>query len=296
MKTNDKTIVVAGATGRQGGAVARHLLRNGWTVRALVRNPDSGAAEIVGKLGAEIIKADLNDRASLEMALMGVYGVFSMQTFRGHGPEAETDQGINLADAAKKAKVRHFVYSSVGSANHKTGIPHFESKWRIEQHIRRIGLGATIFRPVYFMENLMMPNSRRMILNGTLEMGIAPTKRLQMIAVDDIGEFVSRAFDSPGDYLGQEIDLAGDELTGQEMADRFGEVLGTHVSYVQTPIEQIRALSKDWAIMAEWFNNAGNGADVAFLRKIHPGLKALKTWISKSGWRELVAGAVRGFA
>lgn len=291
MNRNRKTILVAGATGKQGGAVARHLLSNGWAVRALTRNPESNSAKVLGKLGAEIIKGDLNDLSSLDRAVMGVYGVFSVQTFMGHGPEGETQQGINLADASKSAKVSHFVYSSVGSANRSTGIPHFESKWKVEQYLRNTGLETTIFRPVYFMENLMMPDSRQSILNGTLAMGIAPGKRLQMIAVDDIGEFVSRAFDSPEDYLGKEIDLAGDELNGPEMANEFGEVLGSHVAYVQTPIEQIRAFSEEWAIMTEWFNTTGYSADIAFLRKIHPGLKTLKDWIKKTGWLELAAEA-----
>lgn len=291
MNRSEKTILVAGATGKQGGAVARHLLKNGWTVRALTRNPDSNAAETLGKLGAEIIKGDMNDLSSLERAVTGAYGVYSVQTFMGYGPEGETRQGTNLADAAKKAKVAHFVYSSVGSANRNTGIPHFESKWTIEQHIRSIGLESTIFRPVYFMENFMMPDSRRSILKGTLAMGISPEKRLQMVAVDDIGEFASRAFDSPEDYLGKEIDLAGDELSGPEIANRFGEMLGSPVSYVQTPIEQIRTFSQEWALMTEWFNNAGYDADIAFLRKIHPGLKTLKAWIRKTGLLELAAEA-----
>ncbi|HUI93569.1 MAG TPA: NmrA/HSCARG family protein [Chitinivibrionales bacterium] len=290
MDHKGKTILVAGATGKQGGAVARRLLSKGWQVRALVRNPDADAAQSLGKAGAEIIKGDLNDVSSLERAVAGVYGAFSVQTFR-EGVERETEQGKNLASAASRAEVVHFVYSSVGSANRNTGIPHFESKWKVEQHIVSLGLTATIFRPVSFMENFIMPQSRESILAGTLAMGLDPGKPLQMIAVSDIAEFVSLAFESPSDYAGKAVDLAGDELTGPEIARRFGEALGIGVAYVQMPLERLRGVSEDLAIMTEWFNKTGYRADIPSLRKIHPGLKTLAAWITATGWNKPVAAA-----
>jgi|WetSurMetagenome_2_1015567.scaffolds.fasta_scaffold00396_6 uncharacterized protein YbjT (DUF2867 family) len=292
MKRKNELILVSGATGRQGGAVARHLLEDGWSVRALSRNPDSDAAKDLGRLGAEIMRGDLNDPASLERAVTGAYGVFSVQTFREGGPEGETRQGKNLADAAKKASVRYFVYSSVGSADRNTGIPHFESKWKVEQHVKSIGLNATILRPVYFMENFLMPDSREGILKGTLALGVAPEKRLQMIAVDDIGEFAARAFNSPDEFVGKALDIAGDELNGREMAEQFGEQLGISVAYVQTPIERIRAFSKEFAVMTEWFNSTGYAADIPTLRTMYPGLKTLGAWLKKTGWSKMASEAV----
>jgi uncharacterized protein YbjT (DUF2867 family) len=283
MNKKDKIILVTGATGKQGGAVTRSLLKKGWRVRALTRNPGSEQAEMLPQLGAYLVKGDLNDPSTLERAVDGVYGVFSVQTPMEGGIEGEMTQGKNLANAAKKANVGHFVYSSVGSADRNTGIPHFESKARVEEYIKSIGLKATIFRPVYFMENFFMPDSRKGILSGTLALAMDPGKQLQLIAVADIGEFVSRAFDSPDEYIGKQIDLAGDELTGPEIADRFNKELSIPVTYVQTPLEQIRKTSEDFAVMYEWFNKTGYSADILFLRKIYPGLKTLKTWIKEVG-------------
>ena len=158
MSNSDKLIVVTGATGQQGGATARHLLAQGWRVRAFVRDPIKPAAQELAAKGAELVQGDLDDRASLDRALSGAYGAFSVQTFMGpEGPIGEARQGMVLADAAKAAGIQHLVYTSVGGAERKSGLPHFESKWQIEEHIRSLGLPATILRPVFFMENLRSP-------------------------------------------------------------------------------------------------------------------------------------------
>src|SRR5436305_2172481 len=156
MAHSEKTILVFGATGQQGGAVASHLLKDGWKVRALVRNLGSEKAQALGQQGIELVQGDLNQPSSLQEAMKGVYGVFSVQTFMADGGTlAETRQGKAVADAAQEAGVRHLVYSSVGGAERKTGVAHFESKWQIEEHIRTLGLPATILRPVFFMSNLL---------------------------------------------------------------------------------------------------------------------------------------------
>ena len=131
-----RVILVSGATGQQGGAVARNLLERGFAVRALTRDPEKAAARELADLGAEVVSGDLEDRASIERVLDGVYGVFSVQKFLEAGVEGEVRQGVRLADAAKAAGVEHYVYSSVGSAHRETGIPHFESKWEVEEHVR----------------------------------------------------------------------------------------------------------------------------------------------------------------
>ena len=147
MGNSDKLILVAGATGRQGSAVVRHLRPKGWRLRALTRNPGSPAAQDLARQGIEIVQGDLEEPESLERATEGVYGVYSVQDFWAVGAKREVMQGRNLADAAKKAAVQHFVYSSVGGAERHSGIDHWESKWEIEQHIRNIGLPATVLRP-----------------------------------------------------------------------------------------------------------------------------------------------------
>ena len=133
---NTKIILVTGATGQQGGAVARHLLKQpGFAVRALTRDSAKPAARALAQAGAEVVRGDLDDPASVRRALEGAWGVFSVQNFMETGYEGEIRQGKALADAAKAAGVQHFVYTSVVSADRKTGLPHFESKWQIEQHI-----------------------------------------------------------------------------------------------------------------------------------------------------------------
>jgi uncharacterized protein YbjT (DUF2867 family) len=291
MKHSDKVILVTGATGKQGGSVARHLLSDGWKVRALTRNPDKPEAKALARRGAHLVKGDLSDHKSVLHAVKGAYGVFSVQNTWEHGVEKEIQQGTLLADVARDTGVKHFVYTSVGSANRNTGIPHFDSKWRIEEHLRTIKLATTILRPVFFMENFYMPQTQKEIYDGTLALGLRPDKPLQIVAVDDIGVFVARAFDRPGDFVARELDLAGDELTGPRMASLFSKAIGRSVAYVQTPIEMIRKFSEDYALMMEWFNKEGYEADIHSLRQEHPGLETLETWLVRAGWKK--AEAVR---
>jgi len=144
----ERLILVCGATGKQGGAVARSLLDRGFRVRALTRDPQKPEAQALAEQGAEVVQGDMEDRSAVDQVLVeGVYGVFSVQNFWETGYDREVQQGKMVADAARAAGVAHFVYSSVGSAHRKTGIPHFESKWEVEEHVREIGLPFTIFRP-----------------------------------------------------------------------------------------------------------------------------------------------------
>src|SRR5437868_13273745 len=149
----DKMVLVTGATGRQGGSVIRHMLAKGWKLRALTRDTGSAAAKSLIARGVEVVRGDMEDPATLERAARGVYGIYSVQDFWSVGARREVQQGKNLADAAKTAGVEHFVYSSVGGAERNSGIDHWESKWEVEKHIRKLGLPATMLRPVAFMEN-----------------------------------------------------------------------------------------------------------------------------------------------
>ena len=273
-----RIILVAGATGRQGGAAASHLLKTGWNVRALTRLPEGEKAIALQKEGIEVVRGDLNDPLSLRSVLNGVYGVFSVQNSWEHGVEREIRQGMNLADAASWAGVVHFVYSSVGSAHQSTGIPHFESKWEIEQYIRATGLRSTILRPVFFMENLLTTDTLSSIDSGSLPLGLDPEKPLQMIAVNDIGALTALAFNNPLGYVSRSIDIAGDELTGLQMATILSKTLEQSVQYRQTPVEHIRAFSDDYAAMVEWFNIKGYKADISALRKLHPALTSFEKW------------------
>jgi uncharacterized protein YbjT (DUF2867 family) len=213
MKRRSKTILVTGATGRQGGAVVQHLLKNNLTAKALSRTPHSISAQRLISKGVTVVKGDMSDPQSLVNAMKGCDGVFSIQNYFECGGEKEIQYGKNMADAAKTSNISHFIYNSVCGADSNSGVPHFQTKNTIEQYIKSINLPATILRPVKFMENYYIPQVFKGILSGKLFDSIKPGKKHQMIAVDDIGKYVADAFANPDTYLNKTIDIAGDELT-----------------------------------------------------------------------------------
>ena len=189
----NKKILVTGATGNQGGAVARKLLEDGFQVRALTRKTMSDSARKLALLGAEVVYGDLDDRSSLDPVLEGIYGVFAVLTPFEEGVVGEVREGKYLVDACKAAGIKHLVYSSVAGANLKTGIPHFDSKNEIERYIKVAGVPATILRPVFFMYNFNSDymGVRRKIIEGTLSLPLKPDTKLQMLAVEDFASFVA---------------------------------------------------------------------------------------------------------
>ncbi len=292
-----RPILVTGATGQQGGAVLRHLRTQGFAVRALARDVHSPAARTLAATGVAVIQGNFDDRASLERALAGMYGAYAVQTpfqrggsQRG-GVEGELRQGIAFADAAKAAGIQHLVYSSVGSADRRTGISHFESKYQIEEHIRAIGLPHTILRPVFLMENFLA-NRDTIVMSGTLAEPLLPATPLQMVAVDDIGAFAALAFAAPEQWIGRAIELAGDELTMPQAAERFGRVIGRPVQYVQVPMAEVRRTrDEEMATMFTWFNQVGYGADLPTLRALYPALTTLEQWLRRTGWQDTAPAA-----
>jgi uncharacterized protein YbjT (DUF2867 family) len=281
----DKIIAVTGATGQQGGAVARKLLADGWKVRALTRDVNKPAARALAQAGAELVAGDMDSRADLEAAFQGAYGVFSVQNFwlPNVGYEGEIRQGRNVADAAKAAGVQYLVYSSVGSAHRGMGQKHFESKWIIEQYIHTLGVPYTILRPVAFMDNDNW--ARPYILSGTYTgMNLRPEKGVQKIAVEDIGVFAALAFADPKNYSGKTIELAGDELTEAQIADTFTKVIGRPVQLVPPQTGNGWASPEESAAMFNFFNGEGYDADIPALRKLHPGLLNFEQYLRKNGW------------
>jgi uncharacterized protein YbjT (DUF2867 family) len=281
---NKKMVLVTGATGKQGGATLRHLRQRGIEVRALTRNPDSPEARRLVGRGTEVVHGDLDDQASLTRALDGVWGAYAVQASRQEGgAEAEVRQGVGFADAAKRSRISHLVYSSVGSADRNTGIPHFDSKARIEEHIRGTGLRYTIFRPVFFMENWM--SMRAGIEQGTLHTPLRPDTRLQMIAVDDIGAFAAMAFEHPGHWQDRTLELAGDDLSMAEIAKAFTLVLGREVRYEQVPWERFeQQAGGEMTVMWKWFEEVGYRLDISAVRQEYPSLMALDKWLH-ANWK-----------
>src|SRR5437879_2908300 len=278
--TSNRTILITGVTGNQGGAVARALQGTGFYLRGLTRKPDSERAAALARQGVEIVKGDLGDEVTLRRALAGAWGVFGVQNAGEAGAEREEAQGKRLATLAREAGVEHYVYTSVGSAHKRTGIPHFDNKWRIEETVRDLRFPShVILRPVFFMENLLAPYS---LQGDTLAWALGPGTKLQMIAVDDIGWFGARAFTEATALNRREIDLAGDVRTMPEAAEILAEALGRPIAFAQTPTEQVRQSRADTALMPEWFECGGYHADIARLeREFGRALTKLPDW----AWR-----------
>lgn len=282
MEKKDKIILVTGATGQQGGAVCRHLLKDGWKVRAMSRDISKPAAEKLEKSGAELIGGDMSSAEDLKKAMKGIYGVFSVQNFWEHGYDGELLQGKNVVDAAKAEGIKHFLYSSVGGAERQTKLPHFDVKFEIENYIKNLGIPYTIIRPVFFMENLntwFKPAEENG--NLSLNMALKPGTKLQMIAVDDIGAIAVKIFDNPSEYLGKEIELAGDDLTMPEAAKIYKKVTGKETVFNELPVDVLRSNSEEVASMFQWFIDKGYKADIKKLKEIHPGLTSFESWLSR---------------
>ena len=283
-------ILVTGATGSQGGAVARQLVQKGHHVRALTRNVASPAAQALAALGVELAQGNLEDRGSVDRALAGMEAMFSVGTPYERGPEAETHQGIVAADAAAAAGA-YLVYSSVANADRHTGVPHFDSKLAVEEHIRARSIDAAIIAPVYFMENAFFGLAQ--LRQGVYGSPLLPSRRLMQIAVSDIAGAAVAALENRARYTGKRFDLAGDELTGEEVVAILSKVIGRPFTYFKVPLEMIRgAMGEDGVKMYEWFEKTGYSADRAALRRDFPEVPWLsfESWARAQDWKKLLAG------
>lgn len=273
-------VLVTGATGKQGGAVARRLLAAGHRVRALTRKPDAPAVFALERLGAEIVLGSMDERLAVEAAAQGTDAVFAVTTPFEAGMEAEVRQGVTVAEAAKAMEVEHLVYSSVACANCNTGIPHFESKYRVERHIAALGIPYTILAPAFFMENLLSPALLSGLRQGRLAMALPAGRLLQQIALADLANLALMAIESRVPFLHARIDIASDALNGTQMAGVLSRIAGRKIEYAEVPLEQVRAHSDDTARMFEWFNRVGYSADIAELRRRYPqvGWHTFEAW------------------
>ena len=280
-------VVVIGATGKQGGAVARGLLERGHEVRAATRNPDALKAKELATAGATIVTASVEDTAGITKALRGATSLFAMTTPSG-GMDAETRQGVSAADAAKAAGV-HLVFNSVASADRQTGIPHFDSKYAVERHIARIGVRATILAPAYFMENLYF--GREQLAKGIYAVPLPATTKLAQVAVADIGAVAVSVLEDESRFAGKRFDLAGDELTGNDAVGILSRVTGRPFTYYQVPLDSIRQrMGDDGARMYEWFDRVGYTVDRAALRREFPDVAFhdFESWAKAQDWKALL--------
>ena len=277
--STSKHVLVTGATGQQGGAVVQALLVRGHRVRGLTRNADSPKAQALAAQDVEIAVGDFTDPESLVRAATGVDTIFAMTTPFEQGVDAETAQGLMITDTAKRVGVGHLVYSSVSNADLNTGIPHFDSKYAVEEAIAASGVPYTIIAPVFFMDNLLQP---WMTQPGKVAMAMPATVLLQQIAVADIGAFAAAIIEQREAVFGQRFDIAGDELTGDETAAVLSNATGQAFRYEGFPPEYLRAQSEDMALMFEWFISTGYSADVAGLRRDFPEV----AWHDLAGWAQ----------
>ena len=285
------TVLVAGATGQQGGAVARLLLEKGHRVRALTRRPGSEAAANLLDAGAEIHEGDLDDAASVQRAAEGTDAFFLMATPFEQGAAAEVRQAQRAAGAAKSAGVKQLVYSSVASADRNTGIPHFDSKCEVEKYVQGLGMPYTIVAPAFFMENLLGPMFLHGLRAGVLSMPLPADRSLQMVALANLATFVRLVLERPDEHRGKRIEIASDGLTGTGIAKTLTAVTGSAISYAEIPIATVRQQSEDLARMWEWFQQVGYDCDLAGLGASYPevGWHGLRAWASEQDWTVLDA-------
>lgn len=286
-----RIVLVTGATGKQGGATARHLLAAGWRVRALVREPNGERASALAEAGAELVAGDMTDRASLDSAAAGAYGVFSVQGLASMAEDfapTEVAMGVNVADAAAAAGVSHLVYASVGGVDRNPVPWHWKTKARIEAHIRGLGLPYTFLRPVMFMENHASRTPFGLVGEVALVRVASPGVRIQLIAVTDIGAFAALAFADPERYVGRSLELAGDEVTREQLVEAISRAIGRPVNVDPLTAETLAEYGIDqYRMQGPRFG--GWQADVPALRALHPGLLDVDGWLAAGGAARLAA-------
>jgi uncharacterized protein YbjT (DUF2867 family) len=294
--TTRNTILVIGATGAQGGSVARALLaRKQFNVRALTRKPDSDAAQALRALGAEIVKGDLDDRASLEAALRGVYGVYGVTNFWEHFDREEV-HGTNLVEAVAAANVKHFVFSTLPPIAKETEgrlrSPHFDIKAEHEEHARRLGIPSTFIHVPFYYENFLYFFPPRAAGDGTYQIafpqGATP---LAAMSVEDVGAVAASIFEQPEAYIGKTVKLAGDEIPAKEYAAAMGHAAGVEVRYAYMPRAAFAALgfpgAEDLADMFEYYrlHIPSRARDIESTRTLNPELQDFDAWVTRNAAR-----------
>ncbi|UYM03588.1 NmrA/HSCARG family protein [Solicola gregarius] len=276
------TVLVTGATGTQGGAVARELLAHGHNVRALTRRVDSDAARAIADRGAALVEGDFDDPTSLQSAASGVDAAFVMGTPFETDTENETRQSIAVIDAARAAGVPHLVYTSVASALDETGIPHFESKARVERHLRTVDPSATVIAPAAFLGDLASPWYLPGLRSGQYAFALPADVPLQQVTVADLGAFGRLAIEERERFAGARVEIASVTATGAEVAGKLSGWLDREIQYVEIPLDAVREqMGDDGLAMVEWFRAGGYTVDVPALHGAYPEIKwhDLDDWI-----------------
>ncbi len=290
-----KTVLVTGATGKQGGAIARSLLDRGHTVRAMTRDPASDAAKELGRLGAEVVEGDFTKPRTIKTAADDVDAAYAMSTPHEDGPEAEAEQGKQLVTALDEAGVDHVVYSSVAGARDDTGVPIFDSKVPVEACLtEECDAAHTIVAPVFFRENLLAEQMVDQIKKETLTMALPAGTPLQTIAVEEIGDFVRHVIENPDAFDGKRIEIASDELTGPEMAARLAAATGQRMQYNELSLNELKEQNPTYGVMFEWFQEEGYSVDVAGLKQSYADVnwQTFDEWANDQDWQHILGQRV----
>lgn len=288
------TVLVAGATGKQGGAVTELLLEHGHQVRALVRDPDSERAKALAAKGVFLAFGDLSDADALKAAAAGADAVFGLSVpFGAGGKEQEVSQGKLLIDVVRELGT-HLVYSSVRGADRivDSQVEHASSKQLIEAYLRETDVRATVLGPAYFMENALNVNFNR-LKNGVFATPLSPGKKLDQATVLDIAGLAVAAIEDPDVFVGRRIDLASDSVSGEETAQILGGLLGKEIPYQQIPIDQVRQWSgNEVATMFERFEQNTYFLDIAGLKAKYPQVAwhTFAGWAATVDWERLISG------
>ena len=283
------SVLVTGATGNQGGAVVDHLLASEveFDVYGLTRDASSDRAGELSEEGVTMVEGDLNEKASLQPHVAEVDAVFAVTNFWTAGYESQVQQGKNVAEVAAEEDVDQFVLSGVGSHERDTGVPHFDSVWEIDQHAQELELPLTVLQPVFFFQNLEA-FADDVVADGQLALPLEEGVSLQMIDTDDVGRAAAVAFADPDGFVGERIELAGDELTLAETAEVLSRVTGREVAPVHVPIEDAyESFGEEFTVMCEWFNEVGYSADIdALEERFGFEFTRLPAYLREHGWED----------
>ncbi|MDX3224328.1 NmrA/HSCARG family protein [Streptomyces sp. ME19-01-6] len=271
-------ITVLGATGGQGGVVTQALLASGQGVRAVVRDPAQPRARRLAEQGVDVVPGNLSDATSLTAAFVGSSAAFAVTTPFESGTDAEVRQGQAIIEAAGRAGLAHLVLASVASADRSTGIPHFESKARIERMLAETDLPATVIAPTYFFENTL--GSLDEIAQGTLSLAVPADTPLQQVARRDLGAVVAAVTADPGRWIGQRVEVAGDAPTPRQMAQVITAAAGGPVEYRHVPLDLVQQANPDMGAMFTFLTETGYSVDIDALRADFPGV----AWTSFAEW------------
>jgi uncharacterized protein YbjT (DUF2867 family) len=276
-------VLFCGATGRLA-ALTPLLLDRGHQVLAATRKPGSARAQQLRERGAQILRVDFDEVASLTAAAGQADTVVAAGTAHAAGPVGDLRHGRNIVEAAKAAGVGQLVYLTVAGADRATGVPIMDSKHAVERYLRDSGVPHTIISPVYFMENLWNPWNTPVLAAGRLPSPLSRLKPLQQIPIQDVLAFTAHVVESRDAMLGERIEIASDELTAQQAAEIVTRFLGRRVAVAEPPAAHTNPLFA-------WLERVGTHVDIAALRRRYPEL----TWHTFVEWtRTQDWGPLRG--